>query len=198
MFNPSDVFRALYREACLLGTREFSDSRQLSSDLVCADIEKHIISMFSLMKHGAQSASALRRQDLERNSDYWKLLKLTLGCLGCLQRTQEHPMECGHAICDLCVCIFGTPTKGLEYHYDLSSCPICRARVTFQARLVPPTCRIRLLSIDGGGSKAVVSIGFIQKLQQTLNLEYPVQEHFDFSIGTSSGGVVNLGLFAKY
>ena len=107
-------------------------------------------------------------------------------------------MECGHAIYDLCVCIFGTLTKGLEYHYDLRSCPICLARVTFQARLLPPTCRIRFVSFDGGGSKAVVSIGFMQKLQQTLNLEYPVQEHFDFSIGTSSGGVVNLGLFAKY
>lgn len=57
VFNPVDVFRAFYWEACLLGLQEFSDSRQLSSDLVCADIETHIISMFSLMKHGAQSAS---------------------------------------------------------------------------------------------------------------------------------------------
>ena len=187
MFNPSEVFRALYRAVCLRGIQEYSSSRQLSSDLVCADIEAHIISMFSQMKHSAQSASALRRQSLERNSEYWKLLKLPLSCIGCLQRTHEHPMECGHAICDICVCIFGTPTKGLEYYYDLSSCLICQERVTFQARLVPPTCRIRFLSIDGGGSKGVVSIGFIQKLQQILNLSYPVQEHFDFSIGTSSG-----------
>ncbi|KFY30375.1 hypothetical protein V494_08174, partial [Pseudogymnoascus sp. VKM F-4513 (FW-928)] len=65
------------------------------------------------------------------------------------------------------------------------------------ARLVPPTCRIRLFATDGGGSKGVVTIGFIQKLQEALDPERPVQENADFSIGTSTGGVINLGLFGK-
>ncbi|OBT38902.1 hypothetical protein VE00_10784 [Pseudogymnoascus sp. WSF 3629] len=67
------------------------------------------------------------------------------------------------------------------------------------ARLVPPTCRIRLVAVDGGGCKGVVSIGFIQKLQQGLDRTRPrgVQENSDFSIGTSTGGIVNLGLYGK-
>ncbi|KFY65513.1 hypothetical protein V496_02529 [Pseudogymnoascus sp. VKM F-4515 (FW-2607)] len=98
MFNPSEVFRILYREACALGIQEYLDSRQLSTDL---------------------------------------------------------------------------------------------------ARLVPPTCRIRLFATDGGGAKGVVTIGFIQKLQEALDPKRPVQENADLSIGTSTGGVINLGLFGK-
>ncbi|KFY68725.1 hypothetical protein V496_00869 [Pseudogymnoascus sp. VKM F-4515 (FW-2607)] len=92
MFSPSEVFRVLYREACILGIRGYLDSQQLSTNL---------------------------------------------------------------------------------------------------ARLVPPTCRIRLFATDGGGSKGVVTIGFIQKLQEALDLERPVQENADFAIGTSTG------IFAK-
>jgi patatin-like phospholipase/acyl hydrolase len=46
---------------------------------------------------------------------------------------------------------------------------------------------VRFLSIDGGGSRGIVSIAFMEKLQQALDLSYPIQENFDFSIGTSSG-----------
>ncbi|KFZ02091.1 hypothetical protein V500_00459 [Pseudogymnoascus sp. VKM F-4518 (FW-2643)] len=35
------------------------------------------------------------------------------------------------------------------------------------------------------------------KLQEALDPERPVQENADFSIGTSTGGVINLGLFGK-
>jgi len=55
---------------------------------------------------------------------------------------------------------------------------------------------------------------FPQLLRQALDLPYPVQEHFDYAIGTSSGekplqtlalgywlltgGIITIGLFAKY
>ena len=143
--------------------------------------------MFSHMKYGGQSAVTLRQQTLERNSQYWQLLKHTKTCLGCLQRNLEHLMECGHGLCDVCVSIFGVAKKGIEYYYDLTACVICRKGICFQAKLLPPTCRIRFLAIDGGGSRGIVSLAFIEELRQTLGLHYPVQEHFDFSIGTSSG-----------
>ncbi|KFZ20455.1 hypothetical protein V501_00135 [Pseudogymnoascus sp. VKM F-4519 (FW-2642)] len=58
-------------------------------------------------------------------------------------------------------------------------------------------CRIRLFATDGGGAKGVVTIGFIQKLQEALDPKRPVQENAGLSIGTSTGGVINLGLFGK-
>ncbi|KAH6675990.1 acyl transferase/acyl hydrolase/lysophospholipase [Halenospora varia] len=58
-------------------------------------------------------------------------------------------------------------------------------------------CRIRFLGIDGGGSRGVVSLGFLEELRQALGLHYPVQENFDYSIRTSSGGIATIGLFGK-
>lgn len=187
MFNPSEVFRTLYRQSCALGIQDYANSRQLSSDLICADIEAQIISMFSHMKYGGQSAAELRQRSLERNNQHWSLLRHTTLCLACLQRNLEHPLECGHAICDVCVCIFGVPSKGVEYRYDLATCPLCQKEIRFQARLLPPTCRVRLVAFDGGGSRGIVSLGFMEELRQALDLPYPVQEHFDYAIGTSSG-----------
>lgn len=198
MFSPSEVFRVLYREGCILGIQEYLDSQQLSTNLVCADIEAGMISMFSRMKHGSQSSASLRQQCLERNRECGKLLKLPHDCMGCLQRTNEHPFDCGHAICDVCVSIFGTPSKGLEYHYELTQCLFCLTGITFQARIVPPTCRIRLIAFDGGGCKGVVSIGFLQKLQQGLDPTRPhaVQENSDLSIGTSTGMIATASLLS--
>ena len=60
----------------------------------------------------------------------------------------------------------------------------------FQARLLPPTYSVRFLSINGGGLRVVVPIKYIDALQEALDLDYPVQEQFDFGIGTSSGQLV--------
>ena len=189
VFNPSEVFRTLYRQFCCFGIHDYSISRQLSQDLICGDIESRIISMFSFMKSTGQSAATLREQSLLQYSHHWQVLKSNLDCFICLQRKPEHVMECGHGICDLCICIrnFSKPTKGREYCYDISSCPQCSTQICFQARILPPTCRVRFLAIDGGGSRGVVSLGFMEELDQELGLHYPIQENFDYGIGTSSG-----------
>jgi hypothetical protein len=139
------------------------------------------------MRDNGSSAAFLRLRNFSISREHWKLVVLPLSCIGCLQRAPAHSLECGHALCDVCICIFGTPTSGREFHYDLFACPICGANITCQARLVPPTCRVRFLGVDGGGSRGVVSLGFLKELERSLNLPYSLQEHFDFAIGTSSG-----------
>jgi hypothetical protein len=189
VFNPSDVFRTLYHYECLLGIREFATDQQLSREFICADIEARIISLFSEMKYGGQSAATLRQRSLEQNSQHWRLLRSNVDCFICLQRKPEHKMDCGHGICDTCIRIqvFSTATKGREYYYDINTCPQCLSKIRFQARSLPPTCRVRFLAIDGGGSRGIVSLEFMEELRQALGLHYPVQENFDYSIGTSSG-----------
>jgi len=145
--------------------------------------------MFSHMKYGGQTAVALREQSLRRNKEYWQQLRSNVNCFICLQRKPEHVMGCGHGICDPCVSItgFSQPTRGKEYHYDITTCPQCGADISFQASIVPPTCGVRFLAVDGGGSRGIVSLGFMEELRQALGLRYPVQENFDYAIGTSSG-----------
>jgi hypothetical protein len=135
----------------------------------------------------SQPAAAIRQQYLKQHSQYWAPIKTFQTCLFCLRRKPEHVMDCGHAICEACICTFGTPTEGREYYFEHEICILCQTRVYFQARLLPPTCRIRFISIDGGGARGVVPLKYMDALQQALNLSYPIQEHFDFGIGTSSG-----------
>jgi patatin-like phospholipase/acyl hydrolase len=52
---------------------------------------------------------------------------------------------------------------------------------------MPPTCRVRLISFDGGGSRCIAQLEFVDALQNAIGLDYPIQEHFDFGIGTSAG-----------
>ena len=187
VFNPCHVFRTLYHPLVLHGIESFANCRQLSGELICTDIEAQMTDMLSHMDRGRQSALELRIERLRRHSQYWALLKTTRTCLYCVRRKPEHIFDCGHAICDVCVAMLGEPTRGLEYFFDISNCILCQAKICFRARIMPPTCRVRFISIDGGGSRCIVSLEFVHALQNAIGLDYPVQEHFDFGIGTSAG-----------
>jgi len=50
----------------------------------------------------------------------------------------------------------------------------------------------RILSIDGGGIKGVVPASFLAALEESLGA--PVSEYFDLIVGTSTGGIIALGL----
>jgi hypothetical protein len=151
-------------------------------------------SMLSEMNKDYKSASTLRRETLGHLTPYSARLKTFQTCLSCMSRKPEHVLGCGHAICDVCVAIFGKPAQGLEYHFNLSSCLLCQTQVRFQAKLLPPTCGARLISIDGGGARGIVPLTFLDAQQDTLGLPYPVQDHFDLAIGTSTGQLYCIGL----
>jgi len=50
----------------------------------------------------------------------------------------------------------------------------------------------RILSIDGGGIKGVFPASFLAALEETNNIR--VSDYFDLIVGTSTGGIVALGL----
>jgi uncharacterized protein len=51
----------------------------------------------------------------------------------------------------------------------------------------------RILSIDGGGIKGVIPASFLAAIEETLGLE-SVGRYFDLIVGTSTGGIIALGL----
>ena len=51
----------------------------------------------------------------------------------------------------------------------------------------------RILVIDGGGIKGVFPASFLAALEETLDLE-SVGRYFDLIVGTSTGGIIALGL----
>lgn len=50
----------------------------------------------------------------------------------------------------------------------------------------------RVLVIDGGGIKGALPAGFLARVEQSI--ERPIADHFDLIVGTSTGGIIALGL----
>ncbi|NJO93851.1 MAG: patatin-like phospholipase family protein [Hydrococcus sp. RM1_1_31] len=50
----------------------------------------------------------------------------------------------------------------------------------------------RILSIDGGGILGTFPAAFLAKLEE--NLDQPISNYFDLIVGTSTGGIIALGL----
>ena len=124
-----------------------------------------------------------------RSVDALDCLASNRTCLCCLRRTPENVMSCGHAFCDFCIRIFGTPVLGGSgYKFTLETCVLCGQGRIARA-LKPPTAGPRILSIDGGGVRGVVPLEFLDMLQSTLGPECPIQDLFDLAFGTSSGKV---------
>jgi len=56
----------------------------------------------------------------------------------------------------------------------------------------PATSEYRVLTIDGGGIKGVFAASFLAEIEKTLGR--PLVDHFDLIAGTSTGGIIALGL----
>ncbi len=54
------------------------------------------------------------------------------------------------------------------------------------------TDRFQILSLDGGGLKGIFSAAVLTHLEEDLNLD--ITKHFDLITGTSTGGIIALGL----
>ncbi|KFY69541.1 hypothetical protein V496_00161 [Pseudogymnoascus sp. VKM F-4515 (FW-2607)] len=137
LFDPSHVFYTLYRPHVLQGLQKFTALENLSSELVCNDIETAVTKLFLEIRSDRRSAKDIRKEVL------------------------------------------------------------CQS-ISFQGRVMPPTCRARVVSFDGGGCRGIVSLAYFDALQDAVGVDYPLQEHFDFGIGTSSGAIGLAALFVVY
>jgi len=52
--------------------------------------------------------------------------------------------------------------------------------------------RFQILSLDGGGIKGIFSAGVLAAIEQDLNIK--IADHFDLIAGTSTGGIIAIGL----
>lgn len=50
----------------------------------------------------------------------------------------------------------------------------------------------KILSIDGGGMKGIIPARYLKQVEETIGS--PIYEHFDLLAGTSTGGIICLGL----
>jgi hypothetical protein len=135
------------------------------------------------------STSEVHRGTLSANHPYLADLKSYQTCFCCFLRMPEKVLTCGHALCDLCIRIFGTRSRSERNTYELTKCVLCGVNYkSCKFYFVPPTAGIRMLSVNGGGVRGVIPLTFLNYLDVALApFGCAVRDYFDFVCGTSAG-----------
>ncbi|PWW77233.1 FabD/lysophospholipase-like protein, partial [Tuber magnatum] len=124
-------------------------------------------------------------------------------CFGCLARFPDRRLPCLHSFCEICFEVFGKRCNNQLYTFHILECTICFARFDgIKVHIQTPTAGARMLTVDGGGIRGVVTLISLIRLQAAISrivgVKLPIQEHFfDMAIGTSSRGLIALGLFSQ-
>jgi hypothetical protein len=131
-------------------------------------------------------------QALEAEREFWKHTFSNKICFSCLVEPPDFSLRCGHMICSSCVKVLGRQL-GQECAYSLACCPLCSEgnqrphQPLAQIQLKPENTGVRVLAVDGGGVRGVVSARILQLLEREIGLDLPLFYFFDVIIGTSSG-----------
>lgn len=117
-------------------------------------------------------------------------------CFCCLSEPPEHPLPCGHVLCSSCVKDYGEMKRG-SFIY-MKSCPLDSEDANFPTpwllKLKPELAGVRILTLDGGGIRGIVELEVLREIERALGDKLPIQQFFDLIVGTSTGGIIALGL----
>jgi hypothetical protein len=185
------VFAAHYKAACTAAAQnrmlKCEGQRTGSVLLLRATIVTLIKEQFLKKSKLFFTTKQTRRELLEEFRPWLSRIKTFKLCLPCMQRMPEHKLPCGHMLCEECYKELAYCSDADPHFHKIELCPLCARPCETGLRIKPVTAGFRVLSIDGGGIRAVIPIQFLRALEQAIGLEMPVQEHFDLSFGTSSG-----------
>ena len=157
------------------------------AEFLVHEVFKKLNRHFEFLLTGKSTAAELHATNITSQSGLWSSMRSNATCLICTKCKPNHPLSCGHSLCDDCLTSFGTLRKGQEYGYDISWCILCNRQCTLSTKIKPPTCGVRTITIDGGGTRAVIPLEFLHGLQKVLGQDCFLPDFFDIAIGTSSG-----------
>ncbi|KAH8677541.1 hypothetical protein BX600DRAFT_430886 [Xylariales sp. PMI_506] len=150
-----------------------------------------------------QVAAILHRERL--NEQYSSMLGAATdfvsysSCLCCLRELPECALPCGHVLCLPCVQVYGTRTS--KTTIEISRCPLHVRDVIASPPWViftkPQHAGTRTLCLDGGGVRGIVQLQVLRQMERMLGPDLPIQLFFDLIVGTSTGGIIAIGLGAK-
>ena len=195
MFQPEDVFQTLYKDsisqACRFRVLGFEESRDvvLRSGFI-SSIEDQLQLYFQESVRGKRMPSSeIHRGNLRRFENNWRDIHSSSTCLACLRRRPQYGLPCGHIVCENCVLVFGECCVDDPWIFKLCRCFLCGLEIPKElvVRVHPPTAGAGVLCIDGGGTRGVLPLEFLKRIQDRIGLQIPIQKFFKLVLGTSSG-----------
>ncbi|KAK0301575.1 hypothetical protein LTR82_018239 [Friedmanniomyces endolithicus] len=208
-FAPHGIFRGLFQpllsttfeQQYIPGIRStLTEAHRVLRDQMVGMVFREFVRGWMRMQKERLPAAVVHQQRLQDTltSTHRAKVRSNLFCSICALRPPEHVLKCRHAICDHCAKTYGDPRVTEEYTYIFRKCLACGTGTDLLIRLKPPTAGVRILSVDGGGVRGIIPLEFLHLLQRSLGSSCRVQDLFDLALGTSAGGLVVLGLFAKH
>ncbi|KAG0133090.1 hypothetical protein HOY82DRAFT_483158 [Tuber indicum] len=198
-FPPDLIFDTLYRGKCEIAIRKSQMHSPITflENIRCL-VQDEICSVHSYERWSAEyHLMGLKREWGPINKPITDMVRFV-----CLVRFPERKLPCGHSFCEICLEVFGARCKVQPYTISIGECMICFARFNgVRVHIKPPTAGARILTVDGGGIRGVVALSSLIQHEAAIfrivGVELPIQECFDLAIGTSSGGLIVLGLFSR-
>ncbi|GKZ52042.1 hypothetical protein AbraIFM66951_009982, partial [Aspergillus brasiliensis] len=143
-FHPRDLFRQRYRQPCLDALRRVACSAAATAR--ADSIESQLVDAHACLLNQDVSPLALHVQHLIEWRAIFERLHSNRTCLGCLLCRPQHPLACGHALCDRCIERYGRPAPRRESAFVVETCPLCQAPCATSVVLLPPTAAVRALA----------------------------------------------------
>ncbi|KAL9035741.1 MAG: hypothetical protein Q9214_006446 [Letrouitia sp. 1 TL-2023] len=117
-------------------------------------------------------------------------------CFSCLMEVPQHPLQCGHTLCAGCIRAYGRVHDRNSVVMDY--CPLhehtTRNFPPWVVHFKPDFAGVRILTLDGGGMRGIVELEVLRAVERALGSKMSIQAFFDLIIGTSTGGIIALGL----
>ena len=118
-------------------------------------------------------------------------------CPFCIIGSPEKMLKCGHRICRPCAQAQGREEDQFDERLiHVGKCDLHRDKKSIEQYLQwkPREAGIRILCLDGGGVRGVIEVLILQAIERKLGESLPLSRFFDLIAGTSTGGLIALGI----
>ncbi|PVI00816.1 hypothetical protein DM02DRAFT_592134 [Periconia macrospinosa] len=120
-------------------------------------------------------------------------------CFCCLTEPPEYALPCGHILCLQCIKTYGEKRGKTEF--EMQGCPLefqtTQLYHSWRVYLKPQSAGVRVLTLDGGGMRGIVELEILRSIEREMNDKLAIHYFFDLVVGTSTGGIIALGLVAR-
>ena len=153
-------------------------------------IQSHLHKYFEkLTLSPTQSSAAVHLANLQQFKEKWSQIYSDKTCFCCIRRNPQYRFPCGHLVCETCVQVFGKQTRSEPWLYRIESCFLCTTEWSEEVTVTvkAPTRGVSILCLDGGGTRAIVPLTVMKRIQERTGISLPIQRYFKLVAGVSSG-----------
>lgn len=195
VFDPTAVFDTLYRDAFYKAAKDRIIAFEETNDVILRSglintTRNHFVGCFEqLIRNAGESSVEIHMSTIKRFQDQWANIQSSATCLICLHRRPQYSFHCKHSICETCVVLFGERSPDDESIFKTRHCFLCGLEMLNEVtvKVHPPTAGVGVLCIDGGGSRGIIPLQILKRIQDRMGLPIPPQKFFKAVFAVSSG-----------